>query len=151
MSAKRIVQREWSKSDLPAQEIPASIVIPRGISDSDNKVEIFMKLFGNNNITLLTTQTILVRKMATIDRNMPIPPISEKEIRQAIGILMYMSVVSMPNIRLYWKNNRRNEMVAGVMSRDRFEQIVSFFNLSDSSLQPACDSPEYDRLFKVKL
>jgi hypothetical protein len=110
---------------------------------------IFLKLFGCNNINLLTTQTNMVRVQASISRNRPIPSITEKEIRQALGILMYMSVVAMPNLRLYWKSSLRNEMVAGVMTRDRFEQIVSCFHLSDNSLQPGRDSPAYDRLYKV--
>jgi hypothetical protein len=27
------------------------------------------------------------------------------ELRQAVGILMYMSVISMPNMRLFWKKS----------------------------------------------
>lgn len=149
LSGKRSVQREWLKADLPPQEMPASEVKPRGIENSDNEVMIFLKLFGCNNINLLTTQTNMVRVQASISRNRPIPSITEKEIRQALGILMYMSVVAMPNLRLYWKSSLRNEMVAGVMTRDRFEQIVSCFHLSDNSLQPGRDSPAYDRLYKV--
>ncbi len=151
VSGKKVTQREWFHADLPVQEMPASTVTPRGIADSDNEVQMFMKLFGSNNISLLTTQTNLVRVQNSISRNKPVPPISEREIRQAIGILMYMSVVSMPNIRLYWKNNLRNEMVAGVMSRDRFLLIVACLHLSDNSLQPGRDSPAYDRLYKVQI
>jgi hypothetical protein len=151
VTGKKIVQREWYKADLPLQEMPSSSVNPRDIADGENEVEIFLKLFGSNNIALLTTQTNMVRSQASINRNKPSPAISETEIRQAIGILMYMSIVSMPNIRLFWRNSLRNNMVADVMSRDRFLMIVSYFHLSDSSLQPGRDSPAYDRLFKVEL
>ncbi len=61
VTGKRIVQREWYKADLPLQEMPASSVNPRDIADGENEVEIFLKLFGGNNITLLTTQTNMVR------------------------------------------------------------------------------------------
>jgi hypothetical protein len=148
---RTLVQREWYKADLPLQEMPASSVNPRDIADGENEVGIFLKLFGSNNITLLTTQTNMVRSQTSINRNKPAPAISETEIWQAIGILMYMSIVSMPNIRLFWRNSLRNNMVAVVMSRDCFLMIVSYFHLSDTSLQPGRDSPAYDRLFKVEL
>jgi hypothetical protein len=116
--------------------MPASSVNPRDIADGENEVEIFLKRFGSNNITLLTTQTNMVRSQTSINRNKPAPAISETEIRQGIGILMYMSIVSMLNIRLFWRNSLHNNMVADVMSRDRFLMIVSYFHLSDTSLQP---------------
>jgi hypothetical protein len=46
---------------------------------------------------------------------------------------MYMSIVSMLNIRLFWRNSLHNNMVADVMSRDRFLMIVSYFHLLDTS------------------
>ena len=63
---------------------------------------------------------------------------------------MYMSIVHLPNIRLYWRASLRNEMVAGVMTRDRFEMIISCLHLSDNNLQPGPDSPVYDRLYKIR-
>jgi hypothetical protein len=139
------------QAGLPVQETPASTVTPRGIGDSDNKVQMFTKLFSSNNISLLTTQTNIVRVKNSISRNKPVPPIGEREIRQTIGILMYMSVISMPNIRLYWKNNLCNNMVAGVMSRDCFLLCIACFHLSDNPLQPGRDSPACDRLYKVQI
>ncbi len=63
---------------------------------------------------------------------------------------MYVSVVSMPNIRLFWSLSLRHETIAGVMSRNRFEQIITFLHLSDNNLQPVRGSPAYDRLYKVR-
>jgi hypothetical protein len=36
------------------------------------------------------------------------------------------------------------------MSRDRFKDIISVLHLSTNALQPERDSPDYDRLYKVR-
>ena len=146
----RSIDRNWSEDDLPPQEMPESKLRPVDLDDCDLDVKYFLKMFGNNNLELLTVQSNLQRAKTAIEKNKNIPAFSEKEVSQCLGILMYMSIVSLPNIRLYWRASLRNDMVANVMSRDRFEQIVSSLHLSDNDLQPARDSPVYDRLYKVR-
>jgi hypothetical protein len=70
--------------------------------------------------------------------------------RQAVGILMYMSVVSLPNIRLFWKKSMNIAAVSKVMTRDRFEQILSVLHLANNHIQPKKGDPDFDRLFKVR-
>lgn len=149
ISGKKAITRDWTEDDLPPQEMPVNEIKPKNVDDCDRDVKYFLKMFGNNNIQLLTVQSNIQRAQEAIRKNRNIPPFTEREIRQSIGILMYMSIVSLPNIKQYWRLSLRNEMVAGVMTRDRFEQIVSFFHLSDNNLQPGRDSPDYDRLYKV--
>jgi hypothetical protein len=72
------------------------------------------------------------------------------ELRQVVGILMYMSVVSMPNIRMFWKKSTNINAVSSVMTRDRFLEIISSLHLSNNSLQPAKGDKGYDKLFKVR-
>jgi hypothetical protein len=36
------------------------------------------------------------------------------------------------------------------MSRDRFKGIISILHLSNNAMQPDRDSPDYDRLYKVR-
>ncbi len=141
--------RNWVRQDLPPQEMPTSELKPKGLEDCTTDVQFFIKMFGMNNFDLLTKQSNLVRVMKTIDRNKPAPEITEKEIRQVIGIVMYMSVVTLPNIKLYWSAGLKNQMVSGVMTRDRFTFIMSCLHLSDNTLQPASTSPAFDRLYKV--
>lgn len=149
-SRQKPAVRDWVRRDLPPEELPESFFRARNIQDCQEDIDFFMKLFGEENFVLLTEQTNLVRAKRMIDNNRPIPGISEDEIRQTIGILMYMSVVSLPNIQLYWRESLRIDMVASVMSRDRFRTIVSCMHLSDNTQEPARDSAEYDRLYKVR-
>ena len=69
----------------------------------------FLEMMGSDNIDLITTQTNLKRTKLAIEKNRPIPAITEREIRQWLGILMYMSVVSMPATHLHWNRSVRNE------------------------------------------
>ena len=151
VSGRRVVQRDWMVGDLPAKTMPTSAPKPRGMQGCSYEVSYFMKLFGQNNINLLTEESNRFRAEEVIRRNKNIPAFSEQEIRQTLGILMYMSIVSMPNTRLYWRLSLRNSMVTGVMSRDRFEIISTHLHLCNNSMQPGKDSPEYDRLYKVKI
>jgi hypothetical protein len=72
------------------------------------------------------------------------------DLRKAIGILMYMSVVNLPNLRLYWKKSMGISAVSKVMTRDRFEDIVKCLHLFNNRLQPAKDEAGYDKLYKVR-
>jgi hypothetical protein len=145
------VARIWVHEDLPPQQMPQSTVKPKDLGDCTQDVHYFLKMFGLNNFFLITYQTNIVRAKISIERNRPIPAFSEKEIRQCLGILMYMSVVSLPSIKLYWKTSLKNSMVANCMTRDRFQMILSCLHLSENSLQPASGSPGYDRLYKVSI
>jgi hypothetical protein len=149
-SCKERKEWVWQERDLEAREMPINKVKPKNLQGCTLDVHYFMKLFGRENITLLTVQTNIVRVEMDIKKNRAVPPISETEIRQVIGILMYVSVVSMPHIRLFWSLSLRHAAVANVMKRKRFEQIISFLHLSDNNLQPARGSPAYDRLYKVR-
>jgi hypothetical protein len=64
-------------------------------------VDVFIKMFGLDNLELLLEETNIQR--ANEKRQMAV--VSMAELRKAIGILMYMSVVSLPNIHLYWRKS----------------------------------------------
>ena len=63
---------------------------------------------------------------------------------------MYMSVVSLPNIKHYWNRTLRIEAVAETMLRDRFLTINRLLHLSNNNLQPKKDEPGYERLYKIR-
>ena len=130
--------------------MPVSTPKPKGLEGCRHDVDYFLKLFGNNNLALLTEQTNIFRTQEMIQKNKNIPAVTEQEIRQIVGILLYMSVVSMPSLRLYWRRSLRNDMVANVMTRNRFQQVLGLLHLSDNTRQPARDAPDFDRLYKVR-
>ena len=150
LTAKSKKVWKWERTDLEPRELPTSQVRPKNVENCRYEVQMFLEMMGSDNIDLITTQTNLKRTKLAIEKNRPIPAITEREIRQWLGILMYMSVVSMPATHLHWNRSVRNEAVAGVMTRDRFREISSVIHLSDNDLQPERNTPGYDRLFKVR-
>jgi hypothetical protein len=89
-----------------------------------------MKVFGYDTFEMLLEQTNIHRR----DVNKKISVIGMGELRQVVGILFYMSVVSMPNMRLFWKKSMNNTAVSKVMTRDRFLEIVSALHMSNNHL-----------------
>ena len=138
----------WAKGDLAPQEMPPTNINirPKNLEDCRFPVDIFLKLFGTDNLHLLREQTNVQRA----SKGWFIPPIRLREIRETLGILMYMSVVRLPSIDLFWKKSMNITTVSRVMSQNRFRQIVSCLHLSNSALQPARGAPDFDKLYKVR-
>ena len=139
----------WTHEDLPPKDMPISKVRPKNLDHCRTDVQTFLAVLGEDNIQLFTEQSNRFRVKKMIDSNRIIPAITEREIRQWLGIHMYMSIVSMPSTRCHWKANLSNSLVPSVMKRDRFDEIKSCFHLADNNEQTEKGSPGYDRLFKV--
>ena len=140
----------WEAADLPNQPVPVSSVKPRNLDDVEREVEFFMKLFGTASVTLLAEQSNLMATTRSIERNKPFATITETEIRQTIGILLYSSVVKLPSLKLHWNTKLRNETVARVMSRNRFQEVLSNLHMADNDIQPKRGEPNHDALFKIR-
>ncbi len=92
----------------------------------------FLKLFSKESFQLLPEETNIYR----LDVNKKIANIKKEKVKEVVGILMCMLVVSLPNIRLYWKKDMVIIAVSKVMCWDRFEEIVSALHLSNNHLKP---------------
>lgn len=53
-------------------------------------------------------------------------PIDVYEIKRLFGLLLYIGIVKMPNIRAYWSNEKmfKNAMASECMSRNRLELLL---------------------------
>lgn len=77
--------------------------------------------------------------------------ISEIEIRQFLGILLFSSVIHIRNFRLYWHNIVGVPCIRDTMPQKKFESIRSYFHFTDNSnaIEDRND-PLFDRLWKVR-
>ena len=73
-------------------------------------------------------------------------PVTVDELRKFQGILLHMGNICMPSYRHYWQTNKFFKMnfFSSIMSRDRFEQILRYYNFGDV---PLFDG---DRLGKIR-
>ncbi|KAL3217214.1 hypothetical protein MRX96_006115 [Rhipicephalus microplus] len=60
-----------------------------------------------------------------------------------------MSLMKLPQTRMYWSQRFRVSQVADTMTRDRWE-IKQSLNFSDNQEAPNQNDPERDRLYKVR-
>jgi hypothetical protein len=77
--------------------------------------------------------------------------VTEHEIQQLFGIILYMGIHKLPNRRMYWAMKTYVPLIASSMNRNRFEEILSvlhFNNNQEAIADPA--NPNYDKLFKLK-
>lgn len=70
------------------------------------------------------------------------------EMDQLIGMLFYMGLVQMPNLRSYWESDMWFEPVASVMSRDRFLKLVTVIHFVDNNA--VTDDQKLDKLWKLR-
>ena len=69
--------------------------------------------------------------------------VDENETEHYFGILLLMSVIKLPQVRMYWSEETRILRIADMMSINRFEKIRH-------SSCPSKSRQNYDKLFKVR-
>ena len=77
---------------------------------------------------------------------------TEKEIRTFIGINFIMGINKLPSYRDYWSTvpYLRNEYICRLMTVNRFGWLLSHIHLNDNSIIPARNSPNFDKLYKLR-
>uniref|UniRef100_A0A671UTR0 PiggyBac transposable element-derived protein domain-containing protein n=1 Tax=Sparus aurata TaxID=8175 RepID=A0A671UTR0_SPAAU len=79
-----------------------------------------------------------------------------EDLYKCFGLLAYMSLVSLPSLQDYWRQNHilSVPLPAKVMSRDRFRSILWNIHLSDPEEDVENErkkgTPGYDKLFRVR-
>ncbi|KAL3201041.1 hypothetical protein MRX96_012874 [Rhipicephalus microplus] len=72
------------------------------------------------------------------------------DLEQFIGTLLTMSLMKLPQTRMYWSQRFRVSQVADTMTRDRWEEIKQSLHFSDNQEAPDQNGPERNRLYKVR-
>ena len=74
------------------------------------------------------------------------------ELKAFLGLLVAMSIKRLPAIRDYWSQDwvLGVPAFAKVMPRNRFLEIAAHIHLNDNSKQPGPNSPNFDKLFKIR-
>ena len=75
-----------------------------------------------------------------------------EELMAFLGINIAMGLLRLPQIRDYWSKSKilSTPFFSSVMSRDRFQTILRYLHLNDSSLQKKAGEEGYDRLYKIR-
>lgn len=76
--------------------------------------------------------------------------VDHDEMEMYLGLLVMMSIVKLPQLRMYWSKETRIPSVADVMPVNRFEKIKQFFHCYDNTKNLPSTDKDYDKLFKVR-
>lgn len=109
-------------------------------------LQYFKQFFDDNLIDLLVEQTNLYSVQTTgtsigLDHN---------EMEMYMGMLVMMSIIKLPQMRMYWGKATQIPTVAEVMPVNRFEKIKQFFHCNDNSKNLPNTHKDFDKLFKVR-
>lgn len=55
-----------------------------------------------------------------------------EELTSVLGMFFRMGLINMDRVRTYWENGSRYELVAQIMSRNRFEKITRHLHFFDN-------------------
>ena len=90
---------QWHKSFLPHTPVPENKFNTRNLEDTDTPSEYFICMVGSELFSMIAEES---NKYLYQMRNERVKPVTTEEMRKFVGILMYMSLVRLPQRRMYW-------------------------------------------------
>ena len=79
--------------------------------------------------------------------------VEKDEMKAFLGLRIYMSIVNLPETRMYWAKDHLfgNFGISHVMTRDRFDKISQYFHANDRSQMPFnAQGKPVDKLYLVR-
>lgn len=141
----------WRKQNLVLNDetlaFRGNTSLPTSISDLETPFAFFKYFFDDNLFEKIASESNLYSIQK--DPNKP-AMLSATDIRQYLGICIYMSVVHMPNVRSYWSTNLGFSQIKNTMSQKRFEFIRQHLHFNDNNKMLPKENPDHDRLHKLR-
>uniref|UniRef100_I3JTA2 PiggyBac transposable element-derived protein domain-containing protein n=1 Tax=Oreochromis niloticus TaxID=8128 RepID=I3JTA2_ORENI len=119
--------------------------------------DLFLLFFATDTVSTICANT---NKNATKNQHLgkkyKWTDVETEHLYQFFGLLIYMSLVSLPSLRDYWRQNHilSVPLPSKVMTRDRFRSIFWKIHLSDPEEDLKNDAkkgtPGHDKLFRVR-
>lgn len=120
--------------------------LPPEIKDLKTPFELFSYFFDDELVAMISEET---NRSALYTNPETEFATSIQDIRQFIGILMYMSVYRYPNIESYWGRHAFGP-IANTMPRNRFMAIKQYMSFQDEAERKKKGEPGYDPLFRIR-
>lgn len=142
----------WKKnySMKPASEFSKSFGVPDQLKTMDDPtpLKIFHELFSKEIIEHIVFQTNLYAQQS----EKKYIATSDKEIKTFLAINLLMGIKKSPSYRDYWSSDPKlkDPFISNLMSRHRFDWILFNLHLNNNVLMPNRNSPDYDRLYRVR-
>ena len=137
----------WHKKEFnsPTVEFKGEQALPPADGSVDTPLQHFNKFITDEMVQLVAENTNLY----SVQKNGKSVATTTKEIEQVFGMFFRMGIVCMPGIRVYWENETRYDPVASVMSRNRFQLLLTLIHFVDN-LAVDDDTKKADKLWKIR-
>jgi len=122
-------------------------ILSDAILQLDTPLQFFSYFFDDKLIETILNETQLYSLQE--DVNKPVN-ITKTELNRYIGILLYASVIHVPNIRDYWSAELGFPQIYEAMAVNRFETIRRFLHFNNNSTMLDRGHPNFDRLHKIR-
>lgn len=142
----------WKKQCLQLteeeMEFTGNTALPEAVSEMDTPYQFFKFFFDDDIIDNIVNETN--RYSIQKDPSNTSNTITALDIRQFIGVVLYMSVVHMPNVRFYWSNKIGLPLIKETMSQRKFEKIRQILHFNNNDNMIPFSEPNSDRIFKIR-
>ena len=154
---------QWNDDPIIAPTVPAFTANTGVLFDHTDMspIDYFMQYIDMDLIrhmvyqTNLYAQQFLRNKSATLggrSRRRQWKETNTEEMKRFIGLTLLMGVVTKPTIASYWSEDftMNTPVFPGIMKRNRYQLLLSFWHFNDNDQCPPRDSPDVDRLYKIQ-
>lgn len=147
---QRSRQLIWKKGNLEFSEdrirFTGNTDLSPEIAQLERPFQYFTLFFNDDILVKIVNETNLYITQKGISN---CPPVNVTEIRQFLGIIIFMSVYHFPNVRSYW-GKYGFKYIMETMTLNRFEKLRSVIHFNDNSLHKPVGHPNHDRLHKIR-
>ena len=132
---------------------PTKLLLP-----NKSALDFFHIIFTQDVYDLIVTQTNLYtsqQRMEPRNQKQSWSDLTVGEFKTWLGLYLAMGIVKKPSLRDYSSQSPLTQTpgIAAVMTRDRFFQIMRYIHFVDNAsdiAQKSKDSPDYDKLYKIR-
>lgn len=150
-----LLRGEWKKIDPTCERFAFSGPTPGPttlVDGSETALDLFLRFFTHEALDLIVTETNRYadqcREDQTASRDWT--PTDRRQVMALLGMIMVMGLCRLPEIGTYWENAWGYPIVRDVMTLMRYQQLLRYFHLNDSSKQVPPNQPGFDALYRCE-
>ena len=133
----------WRKKTFePPQNVDFTGVLPPSDGDGD-PLSYFKKFVTDEMLAMVATET----NRYSVEKTGQSVNTTAKELEQVLGMYLLMGLSQMPSVRAYWEAETYYAPVADVMSRNRFEKLLTSLHFQDNN---ASEDVKRDKAWKIR-
>lgn len=142
---------KWKKKNLVLNEAQlcfrGNLTMSKALLEMGTPYECFQHYFSDDLLEKIVQESNLYAQQTDLSKPLNL---SVNELRRYIGIIIYMSLVRLPNTRYYWTPDIGIDVVANSMTVNRFEKIRQYLHFNDNDQHLPRDHSNHDRLHKIR-